>query len=95
MGGGTLKNLAVGSISQSQSAYFPLAAVREVKIGAGWARRGMWLLLLPYFKGIDSMATGLAVSFIAPADTAGGGVYAPHMRTSEDAQALASLLTGA
>ena len=65
---------------------------RDVRIGAGWARRGMWLLLLPYFKGIDAMAEGLAVSFVAPDGTPSGGVYALHMHTPEEAQTLAGLL---
>ena len=57
------------------------------------ARRGMWLLLLPYVGGINSMAKDVAVSFIAPIDDAGHtGVYALHMRTPDEARALAELL---
>jgi len=86
--------IAFGQGTRGETVSFPVSKVREVRIGAGWARRGMWLLLLPYFKGIDSMAKGLAVSFVAPDGTPRGGVYALHMRTPEDANTLAALLKG-
>jgi hypothetical protein len=76
---------------------FPVAEVEDVRLGKGWARRGMWLLLLPYFKGIDSLAQGvpggIGLSFIAPDGTPDGGVYAIHLRTVEEAQTLAELLS--
>ena len=81
--------IAFGQGTRGETVSFPVSKVREVRIGAGWARRGMWLLLLPYFKGIDAMAKGLAVSFVAP-----DGIYALHMRTPEDANTLAALLKG-
>jgi hypothetical protein len=84
--------VAFGQGARGDTATFSLADVKDVRIGTGWARRGMWLLLLPYFKGIDSMAQGLAVSFVAPDGTPNGGVYALHMRTPEEARALAALL---
>jgi hypothetical protein len=71
---------------------FSTGEVQEVKIGTGWARRGMWLLLLPYFKGIDALGQGVAVSFVAPDGTPDGGVYAIQLRTPEQAQALAGML---
>lgn len=73
---------------------FRLDEVRDVRIGTGWARRGMWLMLLPYFKGIDAMARNVCVSFVAPNGTPGGGVYALHMRSAAEAQRLAGLLQG-
>jgi hypothetical protein len=81
--------------TRGETVSFPLSQVRDVRVGAGWARRGMWLLLLPYFKAIDSLARGLAVSFVAPAGTPDGCVYALHMGTPEDAQTLAALLRAA
>jgi len=77
---------------RGETVRFPLSAVQDVRIGAGWARRGMWLLILPYVKGVDLMAKGMAVSFVAPDGTPDDGVYALHMRTPADAQALAGLL---
>jgi len=81
--------IAFGQGTRGETVSFPMSKVQDVRIGAGWARRGMWLLLLPYFKGIDAMAKGLAVSFVAP-----DGIYALHMRTPEDANTLAALLKG-
>lgn len=90
-----LMNLtAFGQGVRGETVSFAVSEVQDVRIGTGWARRGMWLLLLPYFKGIDSMAKGLAVSFVAPDGKPNGGVYALHMRTPEDAQTLAALLEG-
>lgn len=78
--------------TRGETQAFRLDEVQDVRIGAGWARRGMWLMLLPYFKGIDAMARNVCVSFVAPNGTPGGGVYALHMRTAEEAQRLAGLL---
>lgn len=37
---------------------FPVRAVREVRIGTGWARRGMRLIVLPWYADINSLARG-------------------------------------
>jgi hypothetical protein len=72
---------------------FPVDAVRDVRIGRGWARHGLSLVLLPYVRAVDSVAEGHTVSFEAP-DSATGtdAVYALHMRTPEEASTLAALL---
>lgn len=80
--------------TEGDTASFSTADVEQIKIGQGWARRGMWLLLLPYFKGIDMMAQGVTVSFVAPDGTTNGGVYAIQLCTPEKAQALAEILQG-
>jgi hypothetical protein len=72
---------------------FPVGLVKRVKIGPGWARKGLWLVILPYVAGINKMAEGHTVSFEASAgDVAGDAVYAFHMRTEEEAKQLAMLL---
>ena len=80
---------------------FPLSAVRGVKIGRGWARKWMWLLILPYVGGINQAAEGYCVSFEAPDGALQGApkgivdrdvVYALHMPTPDDAQTLELLL---
>lgn len=82
---------AIGSGHPTHS--FPVSAVRQVKIGPGWARNGLWLVILPYVAQIDKASEGHCVSFEAPAgDTSGDAVYAFHMHTAEDARALAALL---
>jgi hypothetical protein len=78
---------------QGETITFALDAVKSVKTGSGWARKGMWLLILPYVAGINSLAKGFCVSFEAPdGDQGREVVYALHMQTQEDAQALAALL---
>ncbi|MHB0874447.1 MAG: hypothetical protein ACYC5O_00230 [Anaerolineae bacterium] len=84
-----------GAGKQGSTASFPLSAVRDVRIGKGWARKGLSLIIMSYVPGINSMAEGLAVSFEAPDEQTGNDVvYALHMRTIEEAQALAAALGG-
>lgn len=84
---------AFGLGARGDTVVFPLHAVRRVMVGRGWARRGMWMLLLPYVVAIDSLAAGVCVSFEAPDGGTGREVvYALHMQTREDANALAGLL---
>lgn len=74
---------------------FPVGSIKWVKIGPGWARKGLWLVILPYVAGINKMAEAHTVSFEAPAgDVAGDAVYAFHMHTGEDAGELARLVQG-
>jgi hypothetical protein len=88
-----LNLIAFGEGTPGETATFLLNAVRRVKVGRGWARRGMWLLILLYAAGINSMSEGYSVSFEAPDGVTGRQVdYALHMHTPEDAQALATLL---
>ena len=72
---------------------FPVSAVKDVKIGRGWARKGLWLVIPLYVAGVNKWAEGFCVSFEAPnGDTGREVIYAFHMQTKEDAQALARLL---
>ena len=72
---------------------FPLSAVRDVRIGRGWARKGLWLVIPPFVAGVNKWAEGYCVSFEAPAGDEGReAVYALHMGTTENAQTLAGLL---
>ena len=81
--------------TSGETVTFPLASVKQIKVGAGWARRGMWLLILPYVAGINSPAEGFCISFEAPDGEAGREVvYALHMHSRGEAQALPRLLKG-
>jgi len=72
---------------------FPVSAVKRVKIGRGWARKGLWLVIPLYVPGLNQMAEGYCVSFEAPdGETGRDTVYALHMQTKEIAQSLAGLL---
>jgi hypothetical protein len=97
MGAAGLWELAnMTAIGSGHSAHtFPISSVKRVGIGPGWARNGLWLVILPYLAGINKMSEGHAVSFEAPAgDIRGDGVYAFHMHTADDARELAGVLSG-
>ncbi|MFC1907367.1 hypothetical protein ACFLW8_04710 [Chloroflexota bacterium] len=72
---------------------FPLSSIRRVKIGRGWARNGLWLILLPFIVPLNKASEGRVVSFEAPdGDTGKDAVYAFYMRIEDDPKALARLL---
>jgi hypothetical protein len=89
-------NLGAFSQGEKGAAHsFPVGAVKEVRIGRGWARNGLWWVIPQYIPFINLAAKGECVSFEAPNGERGrDGVYAFHMSTGEDAQALAGLLRG-
>ena len=81
--------------TEGQTTMFAVSAVKRVTVGRGWARKGLWLVIAPYVAGINKMAEGYAVSFEAPdGERNGSAVYALHMQTKEEAQALVRLLEG-
>lgn len=88
--------IAFGADGCPNSATFPIGAIKSVKIGPGWARKGLWLLIFPYVFFINKMSEGLCVSFEAPdGDRNPDGVYALHMRSKEEARRLAERLVTA
>jgi len=81
--------------TMGEATAFPVSTVKRVKIGRGWARNGLWLVIPLYVAGINRAAEGICVSFEAPdEDTGRDAVHAFHMQTVGDAQALAGLLEG-
>jgi hypothetical protein len=86
-----LENLIeLGAGIPGKSVCFPQASIQNIRVGRGWARRGMWLLILPYVAVVNKMADGYCVSFEAPdGERDGEVVYALHMRSREDARRLA------
>ena len=73
-----------------------MSAVHDVRTGRGWARNGLRWVIPQFVPLVDRWAEGYCVSFEAPAlDIAGEGVYALHMRDTDDARALAALLSQA
>jgi len=76
-----------------QTTSFPVNTVKRVKIGRGWARNGLWLILLPFIASLNKSSEGRVVSFEAPdGDTSKDAVYAFYMRIEDDPQDLAKLL---
>ncbi len=78
-----------------QTASFPVSAINRVKIGRGWARNWLWLVILPFVAPINKLSEGLVVSFEAPDDETGTEVvYALLTSNNETARSLANLLEG-
>jgi hypothetical protein len=79
--------------SMGATVTFPVSEAKRVKIGRGWARNGLWLVIPLYMPGLNKAAEGVCVSFEAPdGDTGGDAVYALHTQTKECAQSLADAL---
>ncbi|UCC17969.1 MAG: hypothetical protein JSU58_05300 [Dehalococcoidales bacterium] len=78
-----------------QSTSFPISSVKRVKIGRGWARNGLWLLLLPFVAGLNKASEGRAVSFEAPdGETGKDAVYTFYTSIKDDPYVLTRLLEG-
>lgn len=70
----------------------PLSAVRDLRLGSGWANGGLGWVLLPYVGGIDKLAEGHAVSWFGPDERGREVRYAFHCYELEQASALYALL---
>lgn len=78
-----------------QTASFPVSTIKRVKIGRGWSRNWLWLVILPFVALINKISEGLVVSFEAPDDeTSKDVVYALLTSNNEAARSLAKLLEG-
>ena len=78
-----------------QTASFPVSTDKRIRIGRGWARNWLWLVILPFVAQINKLSEGLVVSFEAPdGETGKDAVYAFLMPNKDKAQALAKLLEG-
>lgn len=86
--------ISFGQGTKGETVTFPVSQVQDVRIGAGWVWRGIGRLILPYVKPIEGLGKGVAGSFVAPDGSPDGGVYASHLHTPDDTQALARLLKG-
>ncbi len=74
---------------------FSISAVKRVKIGHGWARNGLWIVILPYVSQINKVSEDHVVSFEAPDGVkSGDSVYAIYFWDEHDAGTLARLLEG-
>jgi len=83
---------AFGEGTKGRTTTFPVSAVKRVKIGRGWARNGLWLVIPLFMPMLNKVSEGICVSFEAPdKDTGRDAVYALMMQTPEDVRALAGL----
>lgn len=83
----------LANLTGHRTTSFPISAVKHVKIGRGWARKGLWLVILPYIAQINKSSERHLVSFEAPDGVKGGdSVYAIYFWDERDATTLAKLL---
>ncbi len=76
-----------------QSITFPLSAVRDIKIGRGWSRNWIWLVILPFVVPINKLSEGLVVSFEITDKKSGKDiVFALLTSSRQTARSLANLL---
>jgi len=72
---------------------FDVNEVKRVKIGAGWARDGLWFVIPQFIPLVNKWAEGFTVSFEAPeGDSPRDVTYAIHLPSTEEAKDLAKLL---
>ena len=87
--------LEFGEGRSPKTVSFLVSEVKDVKIGAGWARGAIRWIIALYIPGIDQMAKGMAVSFEAPDGILPGNtMYALHMRSKGEAARFAEILRG-
>ncbi len=78
-----------------RTASFLVSAIKRVKIGRGWARNWLWLVILPFVTQINKISEGLVVSFETPDDETGkDAVFALLTSNNEEARSLAKILEG-
>jgi hypothetical protein len=80
------KLIQFGQGKDGSSVTFDKSQVKDIKVGAGWARGSIAWIIAPYVPGINKMAKDMAVSFLAPDGVKPGDtVYALHFRSVDDA----------
>jgi hypothetical protein len=76
-----------------QTASFQVSSVKRVKIGRGWARNRLWLVIVPFIVPLNKLSEGRVVSFEAmDKETGKDAVFALHMSNDEEGKILAKLL---
>ena len=86
-------NMAACASGKYPTVSFNVNEVKRVRIGAGWARNGLWFVIPYFIPLVNKGAEGLAVSFEAPdGDSPKVVTYAIQFPKTEDAKALAKLL---
>jgi len=89
----SLVNSAVCASGKFPTTSFNVDEVKQVKIGAGWARNGLWFVIPYFIPLVNKGAEGLTISFEAPSgDSPKDVTYAIQLSKTEDAKALAKLL---
>jgi hypothetical protein len=89
-----LPRMTAMSSAKLPSISFPVSAMRDVRVGKGWSRRGLGIVILPFTKAIDSMADD-CISFDAPDGTTPRDVvYALHFPDADEVERFLTALDG-
>jgi hypothetical protein len=72
---------------------FKVADIKDIRIGKGWERNGLWFVIPYVIPMINMVIEGMCVSFEAPDNVTGKDVvYAFHMHSKEETKNLVDLL---
>ena len=86
-------NMGACASGEFPTVSFDVGEVKRVKIGAGWARQGLWFVIPYFIPLVNKGAEGLTVSFEAPdGDSPRDVTYAIQLPSTEEAKALAKHL---
>ncbi|GAI69464.1 unnamed protein product [marine sediment metagenome] len=89
----SLANAGTCTSGKFPTVSFDVNEVKRVKIGAGWARNGLWFVIPEFIPLVNKVSEGVTVSFEAPdGDSPKDVTYAIQFSKTEDAKALAELL---
>ena len=72
---------------------FKIADIKDIRIGRGWERKGLWFVIPYVIPLINKISEGLCVSFEAPDSVTGKNtVYAFIMHSKEEAHSITNTL---
>jgi hypothetical protein len=72
---------------------FRLADIRDIKVGKGWERNGLWLVIPYVIPLINKVTEGLCISFEAPDSVTGEDrVYAFLLHSRKETEAFIDLV---
>ncbi len=84
-------NLAsLGKGQKGETIVIPLENIKDVSVGKGWARNGLWIVIPYAVPLVNKAAEGFCVSFEAPqfGDHGREKVFAFHMQSRRQAEKL-------
>ena len=84
---------AFSKSKKGETETFKIADIKDIRIGRGWERKGLWFVIPYVIPLINKITEGLCVSFEAPDSVTGkNAVYAFILCSKEEAQSIAYAL---
>ena len=85
--------LAFDKDKKGDNETFKIVDIKDIRIGKGWERNGLWFVIPYVIPMINMMSEGLCVSFEAPDSVTGKDVvFAFHMHSKEEIKTFVDLL---